>query len=120
MWGQPFLPQTAVLPLVDGVITHGGNNSVTEAFYFGKPVLTMPVFGDQFDNAQRLVDTGLGYRVSGAFRCTESELLSVVDSMANNTVLAQTMKRIGERIRSANDGEAVAPAIERIAQQLKC
>ncbi|CAG2114947.1 unnamed protein product, partial [Medioppia subpectinata] len=32
MWGQPFLPQTAILPLVDLVLTHGGNNTVTETF----------------------------------------------------------------------------------------
>lgn len=29
LWGQKFLPQTAILPMVDLVITHGGNNSVS-------------------------------------------------------------------------------------------
>ncbi|CAG2118620.1 unnamed protein product, partial [Medioppia subpectinata] len=32
MWGEKSVPQTKVLPLVDVVITHGGNNSVTETF----------------------------------------------------------------------------------------
>ncbi|RWS10744.1 glycosyl transferase-like protein, partial [Dinothrombium tinctorium] len=38
MWGQPFLPQLEVLPLVDLVITHGGNNTFIETLYFGKPM----------------------------------------------------------------------------------
>ena len=31
LWGEEYLPQTAILPLVDLVITHGGNNSVSSA-----------------------------------------------------------------------------------------
>ena len=32
MWGEESVPQPAILPLVDIVITHGGNNTTTEAF----------------------------------------------------------------------------------------
>ncbi|CAG2112340.1 unnamed protein product [Medioppia subpectinata] len=73
MWGKKTLPQTAVIPLVDLVLTHGGNNTVTETFYFGKPMLVLPLWADQYDNAQRLQETGLGLRLN-PFHCTEEEL----------------------------------------------
>ena len=46
-WGDRFLPQLDILPQVDLVITHGGNNSVTEIFAQGKPCIVVPLFADQ-------------------------------------------------------------------------
>ena len=46
-WGDRFLPQLDILPQVNLVITHGGNNSVTEIFAQGKPCIVVPLFADQ-------------------------------------------------------------------------
>jgi zeaxanthin glucosyltransferase len=64
------LPQVALLQRASLLITHGGNNSVTEALTFGVPMLVMPFSTDQFDGAaaieQRLA--GLALDPNGSSR----------------------------------------------------
>ena len=58
-----WYPQPSVLPRVDAVIHHGGNNSFTECLYFGKPALILPYVWDGHDNATRAQETGHGLKM---------------------------------------------------------
>ena len=73
MAGAEFLPQTSVIPLCQLVITHGGNNTVTECLHYGKPMVVLPLFWDQYDNAQRMDELGLGIRLD-TYRFTDAAL----------------------------------------------
>ncbi len=48
---RPSLPQVALLERAALLVTHGGNNSVTEALAHGVPLLVLPFSTDQFDGA---------------------------------------------------------------------
>ena len=58
-----WYPQPSVIPQVDLVIHHGGNNSFTECLYFGKPAIIMPYVWDGHDNATRVQETGHGLKM---------------------------------------------------------
>jgi UDP:flavonoid glycosyltransferase YjiC (YdhE family) len=68
-----WFPQPSVIPQVDGVIHHGGNNSFTECLYFGKPAIIMPYVWDGHDNATRVQETGHGFKLD-RYNWTEEEL----------------------------------------------
>ena len=112
-WRQNFLPQTRVLPIVDLVISHGGNNTITETFYFGKPLIIMPLFCDQFDNAQRVHEKGFGIRLN-PHRCTKEELAKSIDSLINNNDLLLKLKKISDRIKVEVKLAKVGELIEKL------
>jgi zeaxanthin glucosyltransferase len=57
---REFLPQVALLEHAALAVTHGGNNSVTEALTAGVPMLVLPFSTDQFAGAAAVVDAGVG------------------------------------------------------------
>ncbi|MEV4093564.1 glycosyltransferase [Streptosporangium saharense] len=112
MWGAEFLPQTTILPLVDLVITHGGNNTTTEALHFGKPMIVLPLFWDQYDNAQRVDELGYGVRLA-PYTFTDEELTGALDRLLGDTALRERLAEVGEEIRRRDGLRRAADLIER-------
>jgi MGT family glycosyltransferase len=111
MVGEEFLPQTSILPQVDAVITHGGNNTVTESLYFGKPMVLLPVFWDQYDNAQRMHETGFGIRLDTYGHAPE-ELPAAVERLLADTALRGRLRALSRRLQAAPGTERAADLIE--------
>ena len=116
MTGEEFLPQTSLLPQVDLVITHGGNNTVTEALYFGKPMVVLPLFWDQYDNAQRIDEMGLGARLD-TYGHEPAELLAAVDRLLADSALAERLRVLMGELQAAPGTVRAADLIEGVAAQ---
>ena len=114
MWGAQQVPQTNVLPHVDLVITHGGNNTTTECFHFGKPMVVLPLFWDQYDNAQRVHETGYGMRLP-TYAFDDAELTDAVDRLLADDRLHTRMAANAAVIRSRNGTQRAADLIEGLA-----
>ena len=114
MVGEGYLPQPAILPQVDLVITHGGNNTVTECFDAGKPMVVLPLFWDQVDNAQRVDETGFGVRLS-TYGFDEAELTGAIDRLLGDAALKRRMAVASARMRAEPGTVRAADLIERVA-----
>jgi MGT family glycosyltransferase len=113
MAGAEFLPQTSVLPHVDLVITHGGNNTVTESLFFGKPMVLLPLFWDQYDNAQRIDETGFGRRLD-TYGHTPQQLRGAVDELLADDALAARLAAVSRTLQAAPGTVRAADLIEQL------
>ena len=116
MWGEGRVPQTSIVPLCDVVITHGGNNTTTESFHFGKPMIVLPLFWDQYDNAQRVHELGFGERLE-TYGFEDDELRRAVDRLAADEGLHARMAAAGESIRAQDGKRVAADLIERAGRE---
>ena len=57
---ERYLPQTALLPLCDVVVSHVGRGTMMEALANGVPVCCVPLAADQPGNAAQVVASGTG------------------------------------------------------------
>jgi len=114
MYGDEFLPQPSILPQCDLLITHGGNNTTCEGFHYGLPMIGLPLFWDQYDNAQRLDETGFGRRLP-TYDWTEEQLVEVVDALIADDGLAARMRANAQVIRADPGRVRAADLLERLA-----
>jgi MGT family glycosyltransferase len=111
MAGAEFLPQTSVIPQADLVITHGGNNTTTECLHFGKPMIVLPLFWDQHDNAQRVAELGLGVRLD-TYRFTDAELHGALAQLLGDRALRDRLATGAAQIQARQGLRRAADLIE--------
>jgi UDP:flavonoid glycosyltransferase YjiC (YdhE family) len=114
MWGEEFLPQPAILPLVDLVVTHGGNNTTTECFHHGKPMVALPIFWDQYDNAQRVDETGFGVRLA-TYEFEDADLLGAIDRLLADGGVRTRLAALSSRVQASPGTVRAADLLERLA-----
>jgi len=115
VWGDEYLPQPSILPLVDAVITHGGNNTTTECMHFGKPMLALPLFWDQHDNAQRIQECGFGFRFH-PYRFTDDEFFRALEDLLTNEERKARLAAASARIQAVDGRRKAARLIAELAR----
>ena len=114
MTGAEFLPQPAILPHVDLVITHGGNNTVTESVHFGKPMIVLPLFWDQYDNAQRVAECGFGERLP-TYAFEDTELHVAIDRLLDSD--HSRLREASARLRASPGTVTSADLIQELTRK---
>jgi MGT family glycosyltransferase len=111
MVGEEFLPQASILPQVDLAITHGGNNTITECLHFGVPTIVLPLFWDQYDNAQRMDETGHGVRLA-TYTHEPEQLTGAIDRLLADEALRDRLGATSVRLQASPGTTKAADLIE--------
>ncbi len=104
---ESWFPQPSLIPQVDMVIHHGGNNSFTECLYFGKPAIIMSYVWDGHDNAMRVQETHHGLR-SERYEWTDEEMIEKIETCLKDPEIARTLKATSAHMQSQNGQEKAA------------
>ena len=114
--GAELVPQPALLPAVDAVITHGGNNTVTECLHFGKPMVLLPLFWDQYDNAQRMDELGYGVRLP-TFEFEDAQLGEAIERLLTDDALDGRLRAMSARLQDSPGTEHAADCVESVCRK---
>ncbi|MGO3807555.1 MAG: glycosyltransferase, partial [Sphingobacterium sp.] len=115
-WPEHFMvysqiPQLDLLPHLDLVVCHGGQNTVSEALSHGLPLVVIPIAYDQSHVAGRVVRTGVGERLNfNRFKSTH--LKERVFTVLNNPSYRQAVGKVRESFASAGGATAAAELLE--------
>ena len=111
-----WFPQPSVIPQVDAVIHHGGNNSFTECLYFGKPALIMPYVWDGHDNAMRVQETGHGLKLD-RYGWTDEELRSRIMALLTDQKMRARLRKASKTMRSRHGPTKAARVIDALMRR---
>ncbi|NXF90772.1 UD11 glucuronosyltransferase, partial [Eubucco bourcierii] len=92
-----WLPQNDLLahPKTRAFITHGGSHGVYEGICNAVPMVLMPLFGDQMDNAKRVESREAGLTLN-ILEMTSNDISTALKAVINDKKYKENIKRLSE------------------------
>jgi UDP:flavonoid glycosyltransferase YjiC (YdhE family) len=113
---ERYIPQSLLLPRVDVVVTHGGHNTVLAALKLGLPLVLTPFFADQFPNAKRCVEIGVGQMLTKD-KLTSENVQRAVSEVLSNQTYRDNAKRIQGEIQTMPKLEQGVKLLEKLVTE---
>ena len=92
---ETFVPQAEVLPHAQAVITHGGSGTMMGALGAGVPLVIVPMFADQPDNARAVEAAGAGVAV---FEADSASLRAGIERVLKDPDFLVGAKRVSSQM----------------------
>jgi MGT family glycosyltransferase len=118
---EAWVDQDSVMSHANVVVCHGGSGTVLGALESGVPLVTVPVFADQFENSRRVAAVGAGRTVEVHSR-TEAESRAVVTKDDAPRIRAEVDRVLsdssyGDRARLIAREMAAYPTVEQVMDE---
>lgn len=107
----PSVPQVDLLPKMNLVIGHGGNNSIGETLAAGKPLIVLPIGGEQRDNASRVEYLKVGLRLD-IKKFTADEIRQAVNQIRSHSTFSCRAETVKSAIDQTDGPKTAAACIE--------
>lgn len=111
-----WFPQPSVIPQVDVVIHHGGNNSFNECLFFGKPAIIMPYVWDGHDNAARIAETGHGIHLP-RYDWTDRDLAKALETCLTDRAMHAKLAATSTHMKAQPGPQKAARILDTILKQ---
>ena len=105
---ERWAPQQDVLGHAAAAVVHGGSGSTLGAIAAGVPLVVVPLFADQPQNARRVAEVGAGLAVEPDREDVEATVIPLRDAI--QTVLSEPS--YGERARALADELRAEPRVD--------
>merc|ERR1711977_240995 len=107
-------PQLDVLKVADVFITHGGANSMIESVSAHVPMLVLPYFADQYENARIVSSSGSGLHYDDPVSsCTAFFLSADIENFLNHhKSFSSNCKRLNKKLKEAGGADKATKCIE--------
>ena len=111
---EQFVSHTDLLPRCAALVTTGGAGTVMAALRAGVPQLIVPTHWDKPDNARRVVEAGVGLRLTPR-QCTARRVRDAVDRLLYEPPFRERARQLAEQLAREPGPARAAVLLEELA-----
>jgi MGT family glycosyltransferase len=114
---EPWVPQQDVLGHAAAAVVHGGSGSTLGALAAGLPLVVVPLFADQPENARRVAEVGVGIAVEPAREdpsATIAPLRAAIESVLADPSYRERAGALADELRAEPSVDEAVPLLERL------
>ena len=112
---ERWVPHSDLLPRTDVMVTTGGGSTVVAALQAGVPMVVVPTQWDKPENAQRVVEAGVGLRLAPR-HCTPKRLRAAVEQVLKDPSFRQNALRLATIFRGYGGAARAAELLEGLSK----
>jgi MGT family glycosyltransferase len=113
---ERWISHEDLLPRCAAIVTTGGPATVLAALNAGVPLVMVPTFWEKSDNAQRVVEAGVGLRLAPR-HCTPDRVRAAVMRLLEEPVFRENARRMARRLAEAPGPPRAAELLESLAKE---